>query len=57
MLSDDICNDIFQQIDYYKNTNKLLKVIYLGDILQINPVNNSRKGCDYIKVTEKGVIL
>ena len=41
MLSDDICDDIFQQVDYYKNTNKKLKVIYLGDISQINPVNHS----------------
>jgi hypothetical protein len=41
MLSDDICDDIFQQIDNYKNTNKILKVIYLGDISQINPVNHS----------------
>jgi hypothetical protein len=41
MLSDDICDDIFQQIDNYKNANRILKIIYLGDISQINPVNHT----------------
>jgi len=41
MLSDDICDDIFQQIENYKNSNRLLKIIYLGDISQINPVNHT----------------
>ena len=40
MLSDDICEDIFQQMDIYKENNSILKVIYLGDISQINPVNH-----------------
>ena len=40
MLSDDICEDIFKQMDNYKENNKILKVIYLGDISQINPVNH-----------------
>ena len=41
MLSDDICEDIFQQADNYKNAGKILKIIYLGDISQINPVNHT----------------
>ena len=40
MLSDDICADIFQQMENYKENNRILKVIYLGDISQINPVNH-----------------
>lgn len=39
MLSDDICIDVFDQIENCKKNNNTLKIIYLGDISQINPVN------------------
>ena len=37
MLNDDICDDIFVQINKFSKTNNI-KVIYIGDISQINPI-------------------
>lgn len=40
MLDDNICNDIFDQVKKMSKTNTF-KVIYIGDISQLNPINQN----------------
>lgn len=40
MLHDEICDDIFTQVSKYSKINNI-KVIYIGDISQLNPVNQN----------------
>jgi len=42
MLSEGICNDIFNEIEKQKNnkkTKKMLKILYSGDMAQLNPID------------------
>lgn len=41
MLNDDICNDITEQVMKIVKTNNF-KVIYIGDISQLNPINQNK---------------